>query len=181
MSDGPHRSLPMRPGWKRVAERAYNRNFDPAQIAEAVVPALAKDCRIELSELFLADFRGVYDTLLKDDLPNQLEGLRHVAGAGLGRTVLDYAIQQASDGATGATAEQALASALLDRNARCARQVDEFYRRALKNRSAIDMRARIEQAASGIEGLARQVLKIEPTTTRRAPPKHQDLDDGVPL
>ncbi len=32
MSDGPHRSLPMRPGWKRVAERAYNPNFDPVQI-----------------------------------------------------------------------------------------------------------------------------------------------------
>ncbi len=139
---------------------------------------MAKDCRIELPELFLSSFRDVYDTLLKDDLPNQLEALRNVAGAGLGRTVLDYAIQQASDGAT---AEQALASALLDRNARCARQVDEFYRRALKNRSTIDMRARIEQAASGIEGLARQVLKIEPKTTRRAPPKHQDLDDGVPL
>lgn len=180
MSDGPHRSLPMRPGWKRVAERAHNRNFDPVQIQEAVLPALAKDCRIELSELFLSSFRGVYDTLLKDDLPSQLEGLRNVAGAGLGRTVLDYAIQQASGGA-GATAEQALTSALLDRNVRCARQVDEFYRRALKKRSTIDMRARIEQAGSGIEGLAREVLKIEPKTTRRAPPKHQDLDDGVPL
>ena len=102
----------MRPGWKRVAERAYNRNFDPAQIREAVLPALAKDCRIELSEVFLSSFRSVYDTLPKDDLPNQLEGLRSVAGAGLGRTVLDYAIQHANNGATGATAEQALASAL---------------------------------------------------------------------
>jgi hypothetical protein len=172
----------MRPGWKRVAERAHNRNFNAAQIEEAVLPALAKDCRIELSELFLSSFRGLYDTLLKDDLPNQLEGLRSVAGAGLGRTVLEYAIQQAADGATGgAAADKALTSALLDRNARCARQVDEFYRRALKNRSTIDMRARIEQAGAGIDGLARQVLKIEPKTTRRAPPKHQDLDDGVPL
>jgi hypothetical protein len=170
----------MRPGWKRVAERAYNRNFDPAQIAEAVVPALAKDCRIELSDAFLSGFRGMYDTLLKDNLSGQLEALRSVAGPGIGRTVLDYAIQQAADGAT-ATAEQALASALTDRHVRCARQVDEFYRRALKNRSTVDMRARIEQAGSGIAGLVRQVLKMEPKTTRHTPPKHQDLDDGVAL
>jgi superfamily II RNA helicase len=180
MSDGPHRSLPMRPGWKRVAERAYNRNFDPNQITEAVLSALAKDCRMELSDTFLSSLRGIYDTLLKDNLSSQLEALRGVAGPGLGRSVLDHAIHQSAAGAT-ATAEQALASALVDRNSRCARQVDELYRRALKNRSTIDMRARIEQAGGGIAGLARQVLKMEPKTTRRTPPKHQDLDDGVAL
>jgi len=29
MSDGPHRSLEMRKGWKRVAESADNRAFEP--------------------------------------------------------------------------------------------------------------------------------------------------------
>src|SRR6267142_7186561 len=100
MSDGPHRSLPMRPGWKRVAERAHNRNYDAQQVQEALLAALAKDCRIELSPAFIADFYGVYGTLLKDDLPTQLESLRGVAAGGLGRTVLDYAIQLASNGET---------------------------------------------------------------------------------
>ena len=43
MSDGPHRSLPMRQGWKRVAERGANDNFTTEQIAAAIVPALEQD------------------------------------------------------------------------------------------------------------------------------------------
>jgi hypothetical protein len=172
----------MRPGWKRVAERAHNRNFESSQIQEALLPALAKDCRIELSDRFISEFYGVYGSLLKDDLPNQLEGLRSIAGAGLGRTVLDYAVQLAAGGQTGAdAAEKALCNALTDRAARSARQVEEHYRRALKNHSTLDVRGRIEKSITGIEGLARQVLKIEPKTAKRTPTKHQGLDDGVSL
>ncbi len=182
MSDGPHRSLPMRPGWKRVAERAHNRNYEPSQVQEALLLALVNDCRIELSDSFVSSFYGAYGTLLKEDLPNQLEGLRGAAGAGLGRTVLDYAIQLVVSGETGAdAAEHALRNALTDRAARCARQVEEHYRRTLKNRSTLDIRGRIEKAITGIEGLARQVLKLEPKTLKRTPSKHQGLDDGVPL
>lgn len=37
MSDGPHRSLPMRPDWKKLAEYADNKNFvrDPVRDAFA--------------------------------------------------------------------------------------------------------------------------------------------------
>ena len=65
MSDGPHRSLPMRPGWKRLAQRADNANFTPAQVHEALLPALSEDCRIEMTTAFLDAFKGVYGTLLK--------------------------------------------------------------------------------------------------------------------
>ena len=40
MSDGPHRSLPMRRGWKHVAERGDKPAFTTEDIAEAIVPAL---------------------------------------------------------------------------------------------------------------------------------------------
>lgn len=43
MSDGPHRSLPMRRAWKKVAERAANPACAPEEIGNALIPALAQD------------------------------------------------------------------------------------------------------------------------------------------
>lgn len=42
MSDGPHRSLPMRPGWKKVAEYAANKTSRD-QVRDAVEAAVEKD------------------------------------------------------------------------------------------------------------------------------------------
>lgn len=183
MSDGPHRSLPMRPGWKRLAQRADNANFTPAQVHEALLPALSEDCRIEMTTAFLDAFKGVYGTLLKHDIDSQLEALRTVAGFGIGRTVLDYAAQLAANGDTGIdAAEKALASALIDRATRGARQTEEFYCRVADAPRGLNVRDRIDQAiGNGVDALARQVLKIDPKSTQRTPPKHQDLDDGVNL
>jgi hypothetical protein len=52
MSDGPHRSLPMRLGWKRVAECGDNRAFVSEEVSEAIVPALEQDCHAEMAEPF---------------------------------------------------------------------------------------------------------------------------------
>lgn len=43
MSDVPHRSLPMRPGWKKVAEYADNKNCACDQVRDAVEAAVEKD------------------------------------------------------------------------------------------------------------------------------------------
>ena len=43
MSDGPHRSLPMRPDWRKFAEYANNKNFARDQVRDAVVAAVEKD------------------------------------------------------------------------------------------------------------------------------------------
>lgn len=49
MSDGPHKSLPMRPGWKKFAERAAFAAFDCDQVAELAVPALEDDWNDEVA------------------------------------------------------------------------------------------------------------------------------------
>ena len=49
MSDGPHRSLPMKKGWQHVAERADNRAFGADEISTAMIPALERDCRDEMN------------------------------------------------------------------------------------------------------------------------------------
>lgn len=181
MSDGPHRSLPMRPHWKRVAERADNPNFTPAQVNDALLPTLGEECRIELSSDFIDSFVGAYGTLFNHDIENQLEGLRSEAGIGLGRTVLDYALQFAANGETGPNAAtKALAAAIVDRGMRCARQIEEHYCRESHEPRALNVRRRIEQAlATGIDGLARQILKLQPRSLGRTPRKQQGLDDGV--
>lgn len=85
------RSLPMRPAWRRVAERADKRAFTPEEISQALTPAMEQDCRDDMSPEFLSGIRRVVEepSLFKDDVAARLEALRPQAGAGIGRAVLD--------------------------------------------------------------------------------------------
>ena len=87
ISDGPHRSLPMRAGWKRVAECGDNHAYAPEEIRNAIIPALEQDCRAEITPQFVDAlykmFREQEISLFKDQLGPQLEVLRRIAGPGL--------------------------------------------------------------------------------------------------
>lgn len=87
MSDGPHRSLPMRKGWKKLAERGDGRLHTAEQVREAVPLALADDWRAEGCDHFMKQVR---DVLLgdgqsqlfkptKDDTVNALKKLLALA------------------------------------------------------------------------------------------------------
>ncbi|HTV57863.1 MAG TPA: hypothetical protein VMJ93_03240 [Verrucomicrobiae bacterium] len=169
-----------------MAEYADNQNFEREQVQDAVLPALERDCRGEVSRDFLdalcrtCDDRQ--DSLFRHDT-DALEALRPRAGAGLGRVILDYAIQAAARGDAGEEiAEKAMTHALADRAARGARQVEEHYYRKSKKTRATRVRERIEQGMRGadIGGLARRLLKSD-SGAAAAPAKHQGLDDGVKL
>jgi hypothetical protein len=186
MSDGPHRSLPMRSGWKRVAECGDNRAFAPEEISNAIIPALEQDCRDEIPPAFLdalcTAFREQEASLFKDQMGQQLEALRRTAGHGIGRTLLEHAIQVSESGKTGLDVPlKAMTDALTDRAARGARQVEEHYCRAADAPRAHDVRARIEEAigTAAIDGLARRILKLDPGPSGRPRLKKQGLDDGV--
>ena len=188
MSDGPHRSLPMRQGWKRVAERGANANFTTEEIAAAIVPALEQDCRAELGSEFLDDIRAVIDTqensLFKDNITPHLEDLRGKAGCGIGRVFLDNVIQlSASAKAELDILARAMTAALIDHAARGARQVEEHYLRKSTTPRAQNTRARIEQSImpTPIAALARQILKMETRSAPRPALRLEGLDDGVRL
>jgi hypothetical protein len=188
MSDGPHRSLPMRPGWKRVAERGSNSAFTTEQIAAAIVPALEQDCRAELASGFLDDMSAVFqaqeNSLFKEDLTPLLEDLRRSAGCGIGRVFLDNVIQfSASAAADLNVLARAMTAALIDRAACGARQVEEHYLRKSTTPRAQDTRARIEQSVglSAIEALAKQILKMSAGSSPRPALREQGLDEGVRL
>lgn len=189
MSDGPHRSLPMRQGWKRVAECGENQAFTLDEIVTSIVSALENDGRQELSDKFMGGLRDLCReqdaSLFKDQMGPQLEGLRDVAGQGVGRMVLEYAILLSESGERGlAIAEKALVQALTDRAARGMRQVEEHYCRESHQSHAREIRSRIEEAignsSGAVNALARRMLNTG--SCPAAPPvRQQGLDDGVKL
>lgn len=56
MSDGPHRSLPMRKHWKDLAERADKAAYSATDVAEALPVALQKEFREAPFELLKEAF-----------------------------------------------------------------------------------------------------------------------------
>jgi hypothetical protein len=190
MSDGPHRSLPMRSGWKRVAERGANSAFSEDEINRAIIPALKQDCRNEMSPEFVtaicAEFQQQQQTSLfaDDTVSSRIEALRPVAGSGIGRTFLDNVIHlSASDAAGLDVLAVALTTALKDRAARGARQVEEHYLRTSGGVGLVNPRARIEGAiaSSPLQALAREILRIERGSPTGPPLRQIGLDDGVEL
>ena len=185
MSDGPHRSLSMRRGWKKVAECGANHAFEPEQVSEWIAPALEDDCRVELPPGFLDSFCGLYGSLFRDNLEPELERLRAQAGPGLGRRLLDNAIHRAARGESGPdTPVKALADTLMDHAGGCSKQVEEHWLRKSCERNAKDVRGRVDdgikQAVPTVERLARKLLKIDPGSPSRSQ-KRQAIDEGVKI
>src|SRR4051794_14575024 len=113
MSDGPHRSLPMRPAWRRVAERGDKRAYTTAEISQALGSAVEQDCRNDMSPEFLRRVRCLIDEpSLFDDVAERLAALGANAGSGLGRAVLDNAaLLSTSNLGGGALVHEALKAA----------------------------------------------------------------------
>jgi hypothetical protein len=185
MSDGPHSSLPMRRRWKRVAECGDNGAFAPDEVGQHIAPALEDDCRSELRPGFTDALLDVYGSLFRDQAASELTKLYDVAGPGIGRVILDHAILLASHGETDSGVPlRAVTNALMDRAQRCSRQVEEHYLRESTEHRALQVRSRLEdgiaRAGDAIDGLARQILRLEFNQTS-TPQKQDGLDDGVQL
>jgi hypothetical protein len=186
MSDGPHRSLPMRHGWKRVAEWADLPAFEITEIREALIPALDDDCCQEVSRDFLESLqqslRERKGDTSNNDVDQNLESLREKAGSGMGGVVLDYAIQiKVTEPKESNVVLKAIENALTDRAARGSRQVEEHYCRKSSKPRAGKVRDRIEKAISGadISSLARKIFNNEPRKAASRRRKRKGLDDGV--
>jgi hypothetical protein len=189
MSDGPHRTLPMRRGWKRLAKRADKSAFNAEDVKDAVGPALSADWAVEVPRDF---FEGVRDLCagrpglpLQIDREADVEALkRAAAGRGsLAGVLADFAAQALAEGKTGEDAlREAVRNTLHDRALRAARQVEEHYLRETSARRAAYVRTRIEVgiATAGLGDLA-GTLMTQGTSSSAAPPQHRGVDDGVDM
>ena len=186
MSDGPHKSLPMRPGWKKVAEYASKEAFTSNEVCDAIIAALEQDYRKDISPDFVARIRDVIGSgsLFSGDSIHALEDFRQfVAGCAMGNALLDHVTFVVSDGKSGdAALQEAVHRTLTDWSARCARQVEEHYRRKSSVEKAQDVRNRMEEAIQKAPFAALANRSLDPVSkSAMRLAKHDGLDDGVPL
>lgn len=188
MSDGPHRSLKMPRGWKKLAERADNKAYAPEEVRDALPEALEQDWRAEVPDSICRRVRDILgdnqSSLFGDQRAERLEALRgETAGYALGNALLDYAMEAAARGHGGDGAlREAASKTLTDRAARGARQVEEHYCREATLHRAAHVRERIETGLtqSDIDGIAGRLVGTD-KSERPRPAKQTGLDDGVQL
>lgn len=184
MSDGPHRSLPMKPRWKRVADRAFKPAFSMDQVGEAAESALRDDWRAEVSPKFrqlltkaiLEDGALFADQALRD-----LGQLRRDCASPLQAAVVDEVRAALEMGLRGSQAlEAGVAGAFAQRALRAARQIEEHVLRKV-GRAVPGLRARLESSLG--EGQIRDLARGVLTGSRRRVrlPKREGLEEGPRL
>lgn len=189
MSDGPHKSLNMRRGWKRLMDRARNLAFDSSEVAEAWCEALQDDWRTEVPGGLVAELRKILGDpegdLFDDGLNDRLEALRDdTSGHPLACTLLDSVLQVVDKGDRGDKAlTKAADYALQERAASAQRQLEEHSLRASSTQHTNSMRKRIDDAlaASDRTAVAKRCLGLDDGTAPRAPRRRTGIDDGVSL
>jgi hypothetical protein len=163
MSDGPHRSLPMRRHWQDFAERAAKAAFSPDQVCEALPNALKREI-LDAPIKQLRDIMGG-DSLFPEMRIEQLEALRQsYCGSASATRAIDCAIEAVANGLIGEAGTQAvLQNALEDTSRTALRGIEEHYQREAGSRSAGYVRTRLDTARQQINcgAIARELLSSE--------------------
>jgi hypothetical protein len=190
MSDGPHKSLPMRTNWRKLAERAANHNFQSDEIAEAIPAALTGDWEDEGCDELVRQLRVVLNddrqgTLFDQPVEEKLEALNKISGSGfpLRRLVLECVTQEVESGVLDSNAvSNGVERALGERLARGTLQVEEHYRRST-DEGADRVRHSIQNAAlqTSLSEITNRLLKTGDKSGNPPSSKKDGLDDGVPL
>lgn len=187
MSDGPHRSLPMRRHWKDFAERADKAAYSASDVCEALPVALRNEFReAPIEQLKAALGVGDQAGLFAADEPSQLDALRAVCpGSAAGNALIDCAQEALAGGLAGEHAFLRSAEGALEECTRATfRGIEEHYYRQAPAKDAVHVRDRMAEArqrcdfaaiagdwlnGSGRKGSAERLVK------------HDDIDAGPEL
>lgn len=187
MSDGPHKSLPMRSHWKRLAERADKAAYSVHEVSEALPAALQQEFREaplkKLKKALGVDNQGMLFTVQD---PKELDALRaECPGSAAGNALIDCAKEAVASGLSGeAACEQALANALDECSRSAFRGIEEHYYRKAPDYRAQFVRSRLDEGRSrcDINSLAKDMLNAPPKGSHgRTLSKHGGLDEGPEL
>ena len=130
MSDGPHKTLPMRQHWKAVSQLAANSTFALDDVADAFQIALKRDFRnVPLSEV-RDIFGGCEQTsLFQEDRQSHLEAARRTCrGSVAGNALIDCAQEANALGLTGDEAMKFALANAIDANAHASfHQIEEHW------------------------------------------------------
>lgn len=185
MSDGPHRSLPLRPHWKTLARRAAKAAHSPDEVAEALPFALKR-------ELLQAPLMAINDVMCGDTLfPSirieQLEALRAKhPGSAPANLAIDCAVAVVASGLIGEAGVQAAIGAAVADTMQCAlRATEEHYQREGSPRSSNFVRQRLDAARQQVDcgAIARELLSAGAPSRQRAVtlPTRKGVDEGPSL
>ena len=189
MSDGPYKSLPMKPLWRRAAKCAYKEAYSPDEVVESVTRASHADWRSEVRPTLVSGVTAIVNamgqqSLFADQILSDLVGLQRTCTSPMESTFVLTAMEAVRSGHFGAIAVQLAAEdALSDRLLSNYRQVEEHVRRDDGLQNARFVRSRFEAAHPKVDfqGLARALLRTGDPLPRRTRASHTDLDAGVPL
>ncbi|WP_183345855.1 hypothetical protein [Geomonas paludis] len=181
MSDGPHRSLPLRRHWKKVAELASKPAFSVGDVAALLRAALVKD----LSSNVLKQLQKILNGLFAEDCKAQLEEVRNQCrGSAMDNLLIDCAIEANTLGLTGdlaciAAVENSLQQYFLG----VSRQVVEHYLRRAPA-FPVDMRKRLAEVGecASLPDLSKRILSGNGINPRSfSIQKQTGIDEGPPL
>lgn len=186
MSDGPHRSLPMRRHWRNLAERAAKAAYSANEVCEALPVALQKDLREAPLAAIQDIFSGKQGSLFANNEIERLEAVRQASTRSAAcNVVIDCAIQAVSGGLTGEAAYRATLENACEAQVRSQfRSVEEHYHREGSARSARYVRDRLDAARQQCDFKAIASGFLSGTPSRRGAahlPRHTGLDEGPTL
>ncbi|WP_321794830.1 hypothetical protein [Caballeronia sp. J97] len=187
MSDGPHRSLPLRRAWKELAKRGDESTYDATSVAEAAKDALASDFRKEVKYAVIKAlkdvFSGVDNSLGLPELAlEQLEHARTLAaGSVFGLNAVAWGIHLVHEGRLDESAfHEALGFAAKDRGFANARSMEEHYVRKSTELRAKNVAFRVNAAVAELPERQLGLALLAPKPSKFSL-KKSGLSDGVPL
>ncbi|TPK85700.1 hypothetical protein FJ936_09175 [Mesorhizobium sp. B2-4-13] len=193
MSDGPHKSLPLRPKYRRVAEWAYKSAFAIPEVCEAAESALVQDANMELRGVIkqLVDIVEGSDLFSRqpDELQRQLYELRDdPAVHPLAASAIECIQMAVQEGLQGRDAVQSgIATALSERLDANARTTEEHYLAERGPGAGRTIRNRMGEVSAGMHEngsftrIARSLLGDGTVAITRTPAVRDGLDEGVSL
>jgi len=164
MSDGPHRSLPMRRHWKDTAERAARPVHSSAEVCNALTHALKRD----ILEAPIEKMRDILNSRKPD--------LFHILS-------IDCAIEAVQGGLKGqAAVESTLRNALEETMRSAFRGMNDHYQREATPKETHNLRARLDAARHKLDcgAVANELLSpTKPPSPRSLKLlRHTGLDEG---
>jgi hypothetical protein len=184
MSDGPHRSLPMRRHWRDTAERAAKLVHSESEVCETLTFALKRD----ILETPIEKMREILDSRKPDLFPirqvEQLDQLRSTCrGSAAANVSIDCAIEAIQSGLRGhAAIQSALQNALEDVTRSAFRGMNEHFQREATPKETVNLRTRLDAARRQIDcgAIASELLSPQKPPSPRSVqlPRHTGLDEG---
>jgi len=183
MSDGPHRSLPLRKPWKELAKRGDQLSYDAAEVADAATYALASDFKNEVKASLVACLKAIFNgrdnSLMSPEIALQEleESKRLAAGSVIGMSFVAFSIEKIREGHFGEDAFlQAIGAAIRSRGYANAMAMEEHYVRESNLRRAGQVKARIVDAITKFSDSYLGSFVVNGGKRLR---KKNEIDDGV--